>query len=154
MEKATFGAGCFWGVEDAFRQVEGVTSTRVGYAGGTVEDPSYGEVCAGETGHTEVVEVEFDPSIVSYEQLLDLFWHNHDATSDYGRQYRSVIFTHTPEQAATARQSVERFQAGRRPVVTRIEPAPAFYDAEEYHQQYYEKKRQAVIDLKARCRIE
>jgi peptide-methionine (S)-S-oxide reductase len=149
MEKATFGAGCFWGVEAAFRQVKGVTSTAVGYAGGGFEDPTYEDVCAGRTGHAEVVQVEFDPERVSYDQLLEVFWEVHDPTTanrqgpDVGSQYRSAIFAHGPEQEAAARASQARQeQAGRfgAPIVTEIAPAPAFYPAEDYHQQYMEKR--------------
>jgi peptide-methionine (S)-S-oxide reductase len=149
MEKATFGAGCFWGVEAAFRQINGVTATAVGYAGGTLENPTYRDVCSGRTGHAEVVEVEFDPDVVSYDELLNVFWENHDPTTlnrqgpDVGEQYRSAIFYHTPEQESAARASKEALeQSGkyRRPVVTEIIPAPTFYRAEDYHQQYFEKR--------------
>jgi peptide-methionine (S)-S-oxide reductase len=149
MEKATFGAGCFWGVEAAFRQVNGVTATTVGYAGGKLEDPTYKDVCSGRTGHAEVVEVQFDPAIVSYEELLKVFWENHDPTTlnrqgpDVGEQYRSAIFYHTPEQETAARASkaaLEQNGTYRRPVVTEITPAPTFYRAEDYHQQYFEKR--------------
>ena len=149
MEQATFAAGCFWGVEATFRQVEGVTATAVGYSGGTTPDPTYREVCSGRTGHAEAVRVEYDPDRVSYEQLLDLFWDMHDPTTpnrqgpDVGTQYRSVIFFHTPEQEAAARASKERLQAAARrwrPIVTEIVPAPAFHRAEDYHQRYLEKR--------------
>ena len=148
MAKALFGAGCFWGVEAAFRQVEGVLATAVGYSGGRKENPSYEDVCSGRTGHAEVVEVEYDPSKVSYEQLLDVFWENHDPTTlnrqgpDVGEQYRSAIFFFAPEQEAAARASKERLEkSGRykRPIVTEITPASKFYRAEEYHQGYLEK---------------
>ena len=148
-EKATFGAGCFWGVEVAFRNVEGVTDAVVGYSGGSLENPSYQDVCSGTTGHAEVVEVEFDPSVVSYDQLLDVFWENHDPTQlnrqgpDVGTQYRSAIFYHTPEQEQAAEVSKGRLEeSGRfsKPVVTVIEPASPFYRAEEYHQRYLEKR--------------
>ena len=148
-EKATFGAGCFWGVEAAFRQVKGVTSTAVGYAGGIFENPTYRDVCSGRTGHAEVVQVEYDPSQVSYEELLNVFWENHDPTQvnrqgpDFGEQYRSAIFYHTPEQEAAARASKEALDHSgkhRRPIATEITPAGHFYRAEEYHQQYLEKK--------------
>jgi len=148
-EKATFGAGCFWGVEAAFRQVKGVISTTVGYSGGTFKNPTYQDVCSGRTGHAEVVEVEYDPSQVSYEDLLSVFWENHDPTQlnrqgpDVGAQYRSAIFFHTPEQEAAAQASKEALQrSGRyqRPVVTEITPASEFYRAEDYHQQYLEKR--------------
>jgi peptide-methionine (S)-S-oxide reductase len=149
MAKATFGAGCFWGVETKFRAVKGVTVTAVGYEGGKTDNPSYRDVCSDTTGHAEVVEVDYDPAQVSYEQLLDLFWSSHDPTTlnrqgpDWGTQYRSVIFYHTPEQQAAAVASKERVQASgrfRRPVVTAIEPAGTFWRAEEYHQQYLEKR--------------
>jgi peptide-methionine (S)-S-oxide reductase len=146
-KKATFGAGCFWGVEAAFRQLEGVTGTRVGYAGGRLENPSYEDVCSHTTGHAEVVEVTYEPEQVSYEQLLDVFWRKHDPTQwnrqgwDIGDQYRSVVFFHDGEQRATAERSKEREQAEyRKPIVTLIEPAPTFYEAEDYHQQYLEKR--------------
>ena len=148
-EKATFGAGCFWGVEAAFRQVKGVISTTVGYSGGTFKNPTYQDVCSGRTGHAEVVEVEYDPSQVSYEDLLSVFWENHDPTQlnrqgpDVGAQYRSAIFFHTPEQEAAARASkaaLERRGQYKGPIVTEIAPASEFYRAEEYHQQYLEKR--------------
>lgn len=149
MEKATFGAGCFWGVEAAFRQVKGVTKTQVGYLGGTLENPTYRDVCSGTTGHAEVVEVEYDPAVVSYAQLLDVFWENHNPTTlnrqgpDVGEQYRSAIFFHTPDQEREARNSKEKLeQSGRykNPIVTEITPASTFYRAEDYHQQYLEKR--------------
>ena len=146
-KKATFGAGCFWGVEAAFRQIEGVTRTRVGYAGGTLEHPTYEDVCSRTTGHAEVVEVTYDPECVSYEQLLDVFWHKHDPTQrnrqgwDVGDQYRSVVFFHDAEQREAAVQSKAREQASvSAPIVTQIEPAGTFYEAEDYHQQYLEKR--------------
>lgn len=148
-EKATFAAGCFWGVESAFRRVKGVISTQVGYAGGHHANPGYREVCTGFTGHAESLEILFDPAQVSYEELLEIFWHEHDPTTlnrqgpDVGSQYRSVIFYHTPEQEAAARASKERLQvSGRyhRPIVTEIVPATEFHRAEEYHQQYFEKQ--------------
>src|SRR6476661_6200842 len=138
MEKATFGAGCFWGVEAAFRQIKGVISTAVGYSGGNYNNPSYKDVCTGRTGHAEVVEVTYDPSRVSYEDLLKVFWENHNPTTlnrqgwDIGTQYRSAIFFHTPEQEAAARASKEQAQAAgrfRRPIVTEITPAATFYRA-------------------------
>ena len=147
-KKATFAAGCFWGVEAAFREVEGVISTVVGYTGGEAEDPSYEEVCTGETGHAEAVEVFYDPKVVSYDQLLELFWSIHDPTTkdrqgpDVGSQYRSAVFFHDPVQEAAARSAKERLQSSglyRREVVTEIVPAGGFYRAEEYHQQYFEK---------------
>lgn len=151
-EIATFGAGCFWGVEAAFRQVEGVLETAVGYSGGLTENPTYEEVCTDRTGHAEVVQVAFDPSRVSYEQLLEVFWKKHDPTQlnrqgpDVGRQYRSVIFYHSPAQKKAAMESKERLQASGRnnqPVVTEISEAQPFYLAEEYHQQYLEKRGRA-----------
>ena len=149
MEKATFGAGCFWGVEAAFRQLDGVVRTTVGYSGGHSADPSYQEVCGDETGHAEVVEVAFDPARIGYEQLLEVFWRSHDPTQvnrqgpDIGTQYRTVIFTHSPAQAAAAQASKERLAASgrlRRPVATEILPAGPFWPAEDYHQQYLEKR--------------
>jgi peptide-methionine (S)-S-oxide reductase len=148
-QKATFGAGCFWGVEAAFRQVPGVVSTAVGYTGGTLANPSYEDVCSDRTGHAEAVEVEYDPSRVSYDDLLRVFWENHDPTTpnrqgpDVGSQYRSAIFFHTPEQEAAARASKEALDRSgkyRRPIVTEITPAPAFWRAEDYHQRYLEKR--------------
>jgi peptide-methionine (S)-S-oxide reductase len=148
MKKATFGAGCFWGVEHAFRQVPGVTDVAVGYSGGTVENPSYEQVCTDRTGHAEVVQVEYDPEKVGYDRLLDVFWSIHDPTTpnrqgpDVGTQYRSAIFVHDAEQEEAARASKERLQASgrfRRPIVTEITPASPFYRAEEYHQRYFEK---------------
>jgi peptide-methionine (S)-S-oxide reductase len=149
-EKATFGAGCFWGVEETFRKVEGVTSTAVGYAGGTKENPTYEDVCSDETGHVEAVQVEFDPSQVSYDDLLDVFWSNHNPTTlnrqgpDIGTQYRSVIFYHSPEQKAAAEKSkIDMSSRLNRPIVTQIEPAAKFWRAEEYHQRYLEKRGQS-----------
>ena len=156
MEKATFGAGCFWGVEAAFRQIKGVASTAVGYMGGTLRDPTYQDVCTDRTGHAEVVQVEFDPSKVSYDDLLRVFWENHDPTTpnrqgpDVGTQYRSVIFFHTPEQETAAKASKEALAksgAYRRPIVTEIVPAEDFWRAEEYHQQYLEKRGLAHCHL-------
>jgi peptide-methionine (S)-S-oxide reductase len=149
-EKATFGAGCFWGVEAAFRRVEGIVSTAVGFSGGTSENPTYEDVCTGKTRHAEVVEVEYDPFRVSYEELLEMFWDNHDPTTpnrqgpDIGTQYRSAIFFHTPEQEAAARASKKKVQGRfKNPIVTEITPASKFYRAEEYHQRYFEKHRLA-----------
>jgi peptide-methionine (S)-S-oxide reductase len=146
-KKATFGAGCFWGVEAAFRQLEGVTGTRVGYAGGRLENPTYEDVCSHTTGHAEVVEVTYEPEEVSYDQLLDVFWRKHDPTQlnrqgwDIGDQYRSFVFFHDEEQRSAAERSKEREQAEyRMPIVTLIEPAPTFYEAEDHHQQYLEKR--------------
>jgi peptide-methionine (S)-S-oxide reductase len=156
MQKATFGAGCFWGVEEAFRQVPGVTATAVGYLGGTLPNPTYEAVCTDRTGHAEVVEVEYDPEKVAYDQLLDVFWANHDPTTlnrqgpDVGAQYRSAIFYHTPEQRDAALASKERMQSGgrfRRPIVTEITPASTFYRAEEYHQRYLEKRGRSGCSL-------
>ncbi|MEE9168917.1 MAG: peptide-methionine (S)-S-oxide reductase MsrA [bacterium] len=159
MEKATFAAGCFWGVEAAFRQVEGVTSTAVGYTGGSSKDPSYGEVCTGRTGHAEAVQVEYDPARISYEGLLDLFWANHDPTTpnrqgpDVGAQYRSAIFFHNPRQEAaaiTSKQRLAETDKYREPIVTEITAASEFWPAEEYHQQYLEKKGQASCTVELR----
>jgi peptide-methionine (S)-S-oxide reductase len=144
---ATFGAGCFWGVEAAFRQVEGVTATRVGYSGGTLENPTYEDVCSHTTGHAEVVEVTYDDEQVSYDDLLQVFWRKHDPTQlnrqgwDIGDNYRSAIFFHDEEQREAALRSKEDEQANwRAPIVTQIEPAKTFYEAEDYHQQYLEKR--------------
>jgi peptide-methionine (S)-S-oxide reductase len=151
MEIAIFGEGCFWGVEAAFRAVAGVKETDVGYLAGTLENPTYGDVCNGDTGHAEVVQVEFDPAIVSYEQLLEVFWKSHNPTTlnrqgaDFGSQYRSAIFFHSSEQEAVTRAS-KAAQTPRglfkRPVVTEVTPASTFYRAEEYHQRYLEKRGQ------------
>ncbi len=147
-EKAIFGAGCFWGVEAEFRKVEGVVDASVGYSGGDTPNPTYKDVCSGETGHVEVVEVEYDPSKVSYEELLEVFWVNHDPTTpnrqgpDVGTQYRSAIFFHTPEQEVTAHASKEKAQSRfKKPIVTEINPASGYYRAEDYHQRYFEKNR-------------
>lgn len=149
MEKAIFGAGCFWGVEAAFRAVEGVSSAISGYSGGHFKNPTYQDVCTGKTGHAEVVQVEYDPSQVSYEELLDVFWKCHNPTTldrqgpDVGAQYRSAIFFYTPEQETAARASKEKLeQSGRwqAPIVTEVLPASEFYPAEEYHQRYLEKR--------------
>ncbi|HYW28970.1 MAG TPA: peptide-methionine (S)-S-oxide reductase MsrA [Gaiellales bacterium] len=155
-EKATFAAGCFWGVEHAFMQIEGVTSTAVGYTGGTVEDPDYRTVCTGRTGHAEAVEVEYDPDRVSYEQLLAVFWNEHDPTQknrqgpDVGTQYRSAIFVHSPEQRRLAEQSLEAMQTHLgRPIVTEITDAVTFWRAEEYHQRYFEKHGQVACAMRA-----
>ena len=149
-EKAIFGAGCFWGVEAEFRKVEGVIEVTSGYSGGHTENPTYGDVCSGATGHAEVIEVEYDPSKVSYEELLELFWKEHDPTQlnrqgpDVGTQYRSVIFFVTPEQETAAHASKEKAQERfRKPIVTEIRPASEFYRAEVYHQRYFEKIRLA-----------
>lgn len=157
MEKATFGAGCFWGVEATFRQIEGVVSTQVGFMGGTMDDPSYKDVCYKNTGHAEVVEVTYDPERVNYEELLNVFWENHDPTQynrqgpDIGDQYRSVIFYYTPEQEKLARASKEALtESGRykNPIVTDITPATTFWRAEEYHQQYLEKRGLSTCHIK------
>lgn len=149
MERATFAAGCFWGVEAAFRQVPGVKATTVGFMGGTLPNPTYRDVCTDRTGHAEVVQVDFDPFQVSYESLLDVFWKIHDPTQlnrqgpDVGTQYRSAIFYHSPEQEAAARASKEKLEKSgsfARPIVTEIVPATEFWRAEEYHQQYLEKR--------------
>jgi peptide-methionine (S)-S-oxide reductase len=148
MAKATFGAGCFWGVESAFRQVKGVTAAAVGYAGGTLENPTYQDVCTDRTGHAEAVQLDFDPAQVSYEELVRTFFDIHDPTTlnrqgpDFGKQYRSVIFCHDAQQEAVARSVKDELDAsGRFPrkIVTQIAAAPEFYRAEEYHQQYFEK---------------
>jgi len=148
-EKAVFGAGCFWGVEAEFRKVKGVVSTAVGYSGGWLKRPTYEDVCTSRTGHAEAVEVEYDPAEVAYDQLLELFWSIHDPTTlnrqgpDVGTQYRSAIFYHNPEQKNSAEASKKRVEeSGRyqRPIVTEIAPASEFYRAEEYHQQYFEKR--------------
>ncbi|HXJ96829.1 MAG TPA: peptide-methionine (S)-S-oxide reductase MsrA [Terriglobia bacterium] len=149
MEKATFAAGCFWGVEATLRSLPGVSATRVGYTGGTLNHPTYKDVCTDRTGHAEAVEVTYDPAKISYEELLQTFWENHDPTTlnrqgpDVGTQYRSAIFYHSPEQEAAARASKERLEkshAFRRPIVTEIIPAVEFWEAEDYHQQYLEKR--------------
>ena len=148
-EMATFGAGCFWGVEAAFQRVPGVMDTAVGYSGGHTDNPTYADVCTDQTGHAEVVQVTFDPAKVSYEQLLNVFWQTHDPTQvnrqgpDSGTQYRTAIFFHTPEQEATAKKSRETLAASgkfRRPIATEIAPAGKFYRAEEYHQKYLQKR--------------
>jgi methionine-S-sulfoxide reductase len=147
-QKAMFGAGCFWGVEATFRNVKGVVDVAVGYAGGTLKNPTYEDVCYKDTGHAEVVEIDFDPTVVSYEQLLAAFWDNHDPTTlnrqgpDHGTQYRSVIFTTSPEQRTTALASKKAEDTSgrfKRPIVTQIDDAPTFWRAEEYHQRYAEK---------------
>lgn len=146
--KATFGAGCFWCVEPVFQKVNGVLSTSVGYAGGSFENPTYEDVCTGKTEHAEVVQLEYDPSKISYDELLNVFWNNHDSTTpnrqgpDIGTQYRSMIFFHSPEQESIAKASKEKLQnSGKngKKIVTEIVPASQFYKAEDYHQRYYEK---------------
>jgi peptide-methionine (S)-S-oxide reductase len=155
-EKAMFGAGCFWGVEAAFRQIKGVITTAVGYSGGSLKNPTYENVCSGTTGHAEVVQVEYDPAKVSYEQLLQVFWENHNPTTlnrqgpDIGTQYRSTIFSYTPAQNAAALASKAKLEAGgvhKKPIVTQILPAGEFYRAEEYHQQYLEKRGQSSCHI-------
>ena len=149
METATFGAGCFWGVEVRFQQEPGVTETAVGYEGGKLDNPTYKDVCTDRTGHAEVVEVKFDPAKVSYQRLLDLFFELHDPTQlnrqgpDWGAQYRSVIFFHSPEQEAVAKATIARLteqKAFKKPIVTQVVPAENFWRAEEYHQKYLEKR--------------
>jgi peptide methionine sulfoxide reductase msrA/msrB len=154
LQQASFGAGCFWSVETVFRQLPGVRDAAVGYQGGTLKNPTYENVCSGRTGHAEVVHVDFDPNVTSYDQLLDLFWEEHDPTTpnrqgpDVGTQYRSVIFYYTPEQKAAAEASKAKLEATKRfsrPIVTEISPAPEFYRAEEYHQRYQEKRSQRKV---------
>jgi peptide-methionine (S)-S-oxide reductase len=157
VEKATFAAGCFWGVEAAFRQIKGVVSTQVGYTGGHTAKPTYEDVCTDQTGHAEAVEVTYDPSRVRYEDLLTVFWTNHDPTTtnrqgpDVGTQYRSAIFFHSPAQEATARASKAHLESEhrfKRPIVTQIVAAGPFYRAEDYHQQYLEKRGLSVCHIK------
>ena len=149
IEKATFGAGCFWGVEARFAEIPGVIDTAVGYEGGELEHPTYKEVCTDRTGHAEVVDVTFDPSRVSFDTLLDAFFALHDPTQlnrqgpDWGSQYRSVVFTHSDEQAQLAKDKIAELNASgayRKPIVTKVEPATTFWKAEEYHQRYLEKR--------------
>jgi peptide-methionine (S)-S-oxide reductase len=149
MAKATFGAGCFWGVEEDFRKIPGVLATAVGYSGGKLDNPTYKDVCTDTTGHAEVVEVDYDPARVSYDALLEVFWNGHNPTQlnrqgpDVGTQYRSAIFVHTPEQEAQARASKQRLEkSGRfqKPIATEISPAQTFWKAEDYHQQYLAKR--------------
>lgn len=156
MEKATFGAGCFWGVEAAFQRIPGVVETAVGYEGGKLDSPSYKDVCTDQTGHAEVVEVTFDPARIGYEALLAAFFDLHDPTQrnrqgpDWGTQYRSVIFFHSPEQQAAAAALIERLTAEKRyskPVATQVVPAQTFWRAEEYHQKYLEKRGQASCHI-------
>lgn len=157
MAKATFAAGCFWGVEATFRQIPGVSATRVGYTGGDLKNPTYKDVCTDRTGHAEAVEVDYDPAKVPYEDLLNVFWENHDPTQlnrqgpDFGTQYRSAIFYHSPEQEQAARaskQAIEESHQFSRPIVTQIVPAVTFYAAEDYHQQYLEKRGLASCHIK------
>src|SRR5277367_6246629 len=149
MEKATFGAGCFWGVEVSFGQIPGVLETAVGYEGGKLDNPTYKDVCTDATGHAEVVEIDFDPAKASYEQLLDLFFELHDPTQldrqgpDWGKQYRSAVFYHSPEQETAAKQVIARLTEEKRfsrPIVTQVVPAETFWRAEEYHQKYLEMR--------------
>lgn len=156
MQKATFGAGCFWGVEAAFRQIKGVISTAVGYTGGSLKNPTYEDVCSGKTGHAEVVEVVYDPEQVSYDRLLQVFWESHDPTTlnrqgpDIGAQYRSAVFYHTPEQMTAALAAKEKLQTSgryKRPLVTEITATSPYYLAEDYHQQYLEKRGLASCHL-------
>jgi len=149
LQLATFAAGCFWGVEESFRKIKGVKSTMVGYTGGRWENPTYNDVCADLTGHAEAIQLQYDPQEISYEDLLEVFWSIHNPTTknrqgfDYGIQYRSVIFYHTPEQELSARRSIEELEKSgrfRNRIVTEIVPAATFYKAEEYHQKYYEKE--------------
>ena len=158
MEKATFAAGCFWGVEATFRQMPGVISTRVGYTGGHTQEPTYKEVCTDGTGHAEAVEVDFDPAKISYPELLKVFWENHDPTQvnrqgpDWGSQYRSAIFFHSPEQQAQAlasKDALERAHRFSKPIATQIVPSVAFYAAEDYHQQYLEKRGLASCHVRS-----
>ena len=158
MEKATFAAGCFWGVEAEFRRVKGVIGTAVGYTGGTKSQPTYRQVCSGKTGHAEAVEVIFDPTVITYDKLLDIFWNIHDPTElnrqgpDIGTNYRSAIFYHTPEQKAAAEISKERLSAAKKfrgkKIATEIVPATEFFRAEDYHQQYYEKNGQGYCAIR------
>jgi peptide-methionine (S)-S-oxide reductase len=156
MAKATFAAGCFWGVEATFRQIPSVTATRVGYTGGETKNPTYKDVCTDTTGHAEAVEVDYDPAKVSYEDLLNVFWENHDPTQlnrqgpDFGKQYRSAIFYHSPEQEQAAKASKEKLEKSgqfSRPIVTQIVSAVTFYEAEDYHQQYLEKRGLATCHI-------
>ena len=158
MAKAIFAAGCFWGVEATFRALPGVSSTRVGYTGGNTENPNYKEVCTDRTGHAEAVEVTYDPVRLSYDKLLEVFWENHDPTQlnrqgpDWGTQYRSAIFFTSPDQEAAAKASKEALTKAHRfskPIVTQIVPAVTFHEAEDYHQQYLEKKGLASCHIKA-----
>jgi len=157
MEKATFAAGCFWGVEATFRQLPGVSSTQAGYIGGHTGNPTYQEVCSDRTGHAEAVEVEFDPAKIPYTDLLKVFWENHDPTQvnrqgpDWGTQYRSAIFFHSPEQqqqALASKESLENAHRYSKPIATQIVPAVEFFPAEEYHQQYLEKRGLASCHVK------
>lgn len=153
-KKATFGAGCFWHIEEEFKKLKGVISTSVGFMGGNLKDPSYKDVCSGSTGHAEVVDLEYDPRIISYETLLDVFWNIHDPTTlnrqgpDIGTQYRSVIFFHTEEQekiAQLSKNSLEKSGKFKNKIVTEVRSAQIFYKAEDYHQSYFEKQRTCGI---------
>jgi peptide-methionine (S)-S-oxide reductase len=153
MESATFGAGCFWGVQKEFNKIEGITNTTVGYMGGNLKNPTYEDVCTNKTGHVEVVQIEFDPKIVSYEKLLDVFWKIHDPTQlnrqgpDVGTQYRSIIFYHNEEQKILAEKSKKKLQKSnkfKKPIATEIKPSEIFYKAEEYHQNYLEKHKSLI----------
>ena len=157
MEKATFGAGCFWGVEAAFRKVKGVKDTAVGYMGGTTKNPTYKEVCTDKTGHAEVVQIEYDPEVITYDEILNIFWEIHDPTQvnrkgpDFGSQYRSVIFYHSDEQKVKAISSKEKLQNSgryRRKIATEIMPASTFWRAEEYHQCSHEKHGKEVCGVR------
>lgn len=148
MKKATFGAGCFWGVEEAFSKVKGVTKTTVGYMGGTLKNPTYEDVCTNKTGHVEVIEIEFDPSIIGYEKLLDIFWEIHDPTQlnrpgvDVGTQYKSIIFYYADKQKDSAIMSKNKLDASNKfknPIVTEIKKVETFYQAEDYHQKYFQR---------------
>ena len=158
MAKATFGAGCFWNVELAFAKTQGVLRATSGYAGGRTDNPTYKQVCTDLTGHAEVVEVQYEPSKVSYEELLDVFFDIHDPTQlnrqgpDFGSQYRSVIFTHGEDQEKAARAAIERLQPrARSPIVTQVEPAGPFWPAEEYHQQYLEKRGESQCHIPSKA---
>ncbi|MBI3991060.1 MAG: bifunctional methionine sulfoxide reductase B/A protein [Candidatus Omnitrophica bacterium] len=157
LQKATFAAGCFWGVEESFRTLKGVISTKTGYTGGTLKNPTYKDVCAGKTGHAEAVEIEFDPNTITYNELLDVFWKIHDPTSldrqgpDIGAQYRSALFFHNKDQEAAAKSSKENLEKSgkfKNEIVTQIAPAGEFYKAEEYHQQYLRKKGLTSCEIK------
>lgn len=148
MEKATFGAGCYWGVEASFQKIKGINSTRVGYMGGKTKNPTYEQVCTDETGHAEVVQIKYNPSVVSYDKLLEVFWSTHDPTQlnrqgpDIGTQYRSVIFYHSEEQKQIAEKSKQKqLEKYNKEIVTEITPAKEFFSAEEYHQKYLEKNK-------------
>jgi peptide-methionine (S)-S-oxide reductase len=161
MEKATFAAGCFWGVEHTFREIEGVSDAVSGYTGGTAENPTYKQVCTGSTGHAEAVEVTFDPAVVSYEQLLAHFWNIHNPTTlnrqgwDVGSQYRSAIFTHSEEQRQAAEASRDAAQTHQsKPIVTQIAAASTFWPAEDYHQRYVEKNGREVCKITAPAPVE